>query len=163
MAILLFSGIILYCHIFHSLEAPSITAYLTSVTPTTIPLMWTSAGSVVNSYEVEWRYDGECSNVRGGSATFGGAMTSYTMERLEEYTIYSITVTAVNDIGRAVSEVATARTTAAGKIISPHVFISLISAESCGPPIQSVPLAHPSPLLLLSMGNNVIYNVTGDQ
>ena len=90
---------------------------MTSVTPTTIPLTWTSAGSIV-SYEVEWRYDGECSDVRGGRATVPGSMTSYTIEGLEEYITYSITVTAANIVGSTVSEVATVRTSEAGEVIS---------------------------------------------
>ena len=87
------------------------------MTPTTIPLTWTSAGSVVNSYEVEWRYDGECSGVRGGSATVVGSMTNYSIEGLEEYITYSITVTADNSIGSALSEIATVRTSAASKLV----------------------------------------------
>ena len=78
--------------------------------------MWTSAGSVVNSYEVEWRYDGECSGVRGDRATVGGAMSSYTIEGLEEYITYSVTVTAGNDVGSAVSETATITTSEASKM-----------------------------------------------
>ena len=58
------------------------------MTSTTIPLTWTSAGSVVNSYKIEWKYDGECSGVRGGRATLTGDMTSYTIEGLEEYITY---------------------------------------------------------------------------
>ena len=88
------------------------------MTPTTIPLMWTSAGSVVNSYEVEWRYNGECSDVRGGRATVVGSTTSYTIESLEEYITYSITITADNDISSAVSEVVAIRTSTAGEPVS---------------------------------------------
>ena len=132
-----------------SVEAPSITVAMTSVTSTTIPLLWTSGGSVVNSYEVEWRYDGECSDVRGGSATVTGGMTRYTIEDLEEYITYSITVTATNDVGSDVSEVANVRTSEAGEVISQV-------ASSCPPsavfyslqlllvlPLQLVLLAHP--------------------
>ena len=137
----------------HSVEAPSITVSHTSVTSTTIPLSWNSAGSVVNSYEIVWTYDGECSDVRGGRATVAGDMTSYTIEGVEEYITYSITVTATNNVSSAVSEVATVRTSEASEVIS-HV------ASSCPPcavfyylqlllvlPIQLVPLAHPPPSL----------------
>ena len=79
--------------------------------------MWSSAGSIVNSYEVEWNYDGECSGVRGGRATVVGSMISYTIEGLEEYITYSVTVTAGNDIGSAVSDVTTVKTSAACKLI----------------------------------------------
>ena len=90
------------------------------MTSTTIPLSWTSAGSAVNSYsyEIVWRYDGECSDVRGGRATVAGDMTSYTIEGVEEYITYIITVTATNNVGSAVSEVATVRTSEAGEVIS---------------------------------------------
>ena len=122
---------------------------LTYVTSTTIPLSWTSAGSLVNSYEIVWTYDGECSDVRGGRATLTGDMTSYTIEGVEEYSTYSITVTATNNVGSAVSEEATVRTSEAGEVISQV-------ASSCPPcavfyslqlllvlPLQLVPLAYP--------------------
>ena len=122
------------------------------MTSTTIPLTWSSAGSVVNSYEVEWRYDGECSDVRGGRVTVAGTMTNYTIEGLEEYITYSITVTATNDVGSAFS-VTTVGTSEAGEVISQV-------ANSCPPcavlyhlqlllvlPLQLVPLAHPPPSL----------------
>ena len=103
----------------HSVEAPFISVVMTSVTSTTIPLTWTSAGSVVNSYKIEWRYDdGECSIVRGGSATVAGTMTNYTIGGLKEYITYAITVTATNDAGSRVSEVATARTSESSEFIS---------------------------------------------
>ena len=91
---------------------------MTSVTSTTVPLTWTSAGLVVNGYEVEWRHNGECSDVRGGSAIAAGSMTRYTIGGLEEYITYSITVTATNDVGNAVSDVATVKTSEAGEVIS---------------------------------------------
>ena len=136
-----------------SVEAPSIAVDMTSVTSTTIPLSWTSAGSVVNSYEVVWRvYFGGCSGVRGDRVTVAGTMTNYTIEGLEEYITYSITVTATNDVGSAVN-VTTVRTSEAGEVISQV-------ANSCPPcavfyslqlllvlPLQLVPLAHPPPSL----------------
>ena len=97
-------------------EAPSITVQSSSVTPTTIPLSWTSAGSVVDSYEVMWTA-GDCPGVSGGSATVDGDTTSHTIEGLEEYITYTITVTATNAVGSAVSDQATQRTSEAGKTI----------------------------------------------
>ena len=137
-----------------SVEAPSIAVDMTSVTSTTIPLTWTSAGSIVNSYGAKWTYyDGECFDVRGGRATIAGDMTNYTIEGLEEYITYSITVTATNDVGSAVSQVAIVRTSEAGEVISQV-------ASSCPPcavvyslqlllvlPLQLVPLVHPPPSL----------------
>ena len=88
----------------------------------------------------------------GGKATAAGDMTNYTIEGLEEYITYIITVTATNDVGSAVS-VTTVRTSEAGEVISPVT-------NSCPPcavfyslqlllvlPLQLVPLAHPPPSL----------------
>ena len=107
----------------------------------------------MNSYVVEWTYDGECSDVRGGRATVVGVTTSYTIEGLEEYITYIITVTATNDVGSTVSEVVTVRTSEAGEVISQV-------ASSCPPCavcyslqlllvllLQLVPLVHPPPSL----------------
>ena len=135
-----------------SVKAPSIAVDMTSVISTTIPLTWTSAGSVVNRYEVVWIYTGGCSSMRVGRTTVAGDMTSYTIEGLEEYNTYSITVTATNNVGSAFT-VATVRTSEAGEVISQVT-------NSCPPcavfyslqlllvlPLQLVPLAHPPPSL----------------
>ena len=75
--------------------------------------------------------------MRGGSATVDG--TSYTIEGLEEYITYSITVTATNAVGSAISEVATVKTSEAGEVISQvtnscHSCCVLLSAAPSGPP-----------------------------
>ena len=99
---------------------------LTSVTSTTIPLTWTSAGSVVNSYKIKWTYNGVCPDVRGSRATVAGDMTSYTIGGLEEYITYSITVTAANNASSADSAVATVRTSEAGEVISQVVIVHVL-------------------------------------
>ena len=131
------------------IEFAQLSVTVGTTTTTSISLSWTSAGSEVDSYEVVWRYDGECSEVMGGSTIVAGTMTSYTIEGLEEYITYSITVTATNDVSSAVSEVATVRTSEAGEVISqvtnscpPYaVFYSLQLLLVL--PLQLVPLAHP--------------------
>ena len=96
-------------------EAPSVTVE-SSVTSTTIPLSWTSAGSVVDSYEVMWTAGpGDCPGVSGDSTTVDGNATNHTIEGLEEYITYTITVTATNAVGSAVSDQATQRTSEASK------------------------------------------------
>ena len=86
-------------------------------TSTTIPLTWTSAGSQVDSYEVTWERDtsGECPDVDEDSATISGSSTSYTISGLEEDSNYTITVTATNTAGSAVSVPVTAVTGEAGE------------------------------------------------
>ena len=101
-----------------TVEAPSITVDTSSINSTAIPLTWTRAGSVVNSYDVMWTPGGgECSGVSGSSASVDGDTVSHTIEGLEEYTTYTITVTATNDVGSAVSDQVTGRTSEDSKWI----------------------------------------------
>ena len=77
-----------------------------STTATTISLSWTSAGSVVDSYEVMWERDtsGECPDEDEGSTSITDGSTSHTIMEVEEDSTYTITVTASNVAGSAVSE-----------------------------------------------------------
>ena len=86
------------------------------MTATSLPVSWTSAGSVVTSYEVEWT-SGDCPDVDGGSAAVTGGTSSYTIEGLEEYITYSITVEARNAAGSAVSEPATGTTSEESELL----------------------------------------------
>ena len=69
-----------------------------STTATTISLSWTSAGSVVDSYEVMWQRDisGDCLDEDVGITTLADGSTSYTITGLEESSNYTITVIAMN-------------------------------------------------------------------
>ena len=83
-------------------EAPVLA--VASTTATNIFLSWTSAGSVVDSYEVMWQRDtsGECPDDEDTNSTsLSGSSTSYTIQDLEEDSNYIITVSASNEIGSA--------------------------------------------------------------
>ena len=88
-----------------------------STTPTTISLSWTAANGTADSYEVMWERDtsGECPDVDEGSATISGSSTSHTISGLQEDSNYTITVTATNTAGSAVSVPVTAVTWEAGE------------------------------------------------
>ena len=96
-------------------EAPVVSVGSTAAT--TISLSWTSAGSVVDSYEVVWERDtsGECSDEDVGSDTITDGSTSYTITGLEEDSSYTITVNATNAAGSAVSDPVTGMTGEAGE------------------------------------------------
>ena len=85
--------------------------------PTTISLSWTSAGSVVDSYEVMWQRDtsGDCPDEDEGSMSITDGSTSYMITELEEDSSYSITVKAMNSMGMATSNTATGVTQDARK------------------------------------------------
>ena len=93
------------------------TVMVDSTTPTTISLSWTAADGTADSYEVTWERDtsGECPDVDEGNATITGNYTSYTISGLEEDSNYTITVTATNALGIAVSVPVTAVTGEAGE------------------------------------------------
>ena len=97
-----------------SVEAPVVIVESSAVTPTSIPVRWTSGGSEGVSYDVVWSYEGDCAGITGGSDSVSGDMTSYTVEDLEEYITYSITVTAINSESSEVSQPVSGMTTEAG-------------------------------------------------
>ena len=84
------------------------TVRVSSISSTSISLSWNVPnGSVVTSYEVMWQAlsSGDEANDDGGSGTIGSiTSTSYTIQELESLTIYSVTVTVINDIGITVSQ-----------------------------------------------------------
>ena len=93
---------------------PAVTVF--TVSTTHIGIYWSvPSGSVVDSYEIMWQRDTRgCPGVTGSSVTVDGDTTSHTIEGLEEYITYTITVNATNAVGSAVSDQATQRTREAG-------------------------------------------------
>ena len=100
---------------FFPVHTPVVT--VNSMAATSISLSWTSAGSVVDSYEVMWERDtsGECPDEDEGSATIADGSISYNITELEEDSNYTITVTATNAAGSAVSDPVTGVTGEAGE------------------------------------------------
>ena len=106
----------LICYMF-AVPDPPVISVGPPTTATSISLSWTSAGSVVTSYEVMWETDdiGGCS---GGSdmdsTTITDGSTSYDIMGLEEGSSYTITVTASNSAGNS-EDTVTAMTLEAGE------------------------------------------------
>ena len=94
-----------------------------SVTPTTISLSWTTAGSVVDIYEVAWlrNTSGECPDEDEGTTAITDGSTSYNIMEVEEDSIYIITVVANNAVGSSALTVS-AMTMEAGKLVLVVVF-----------------------------------------
>ena len=94
------------------------TARILSITDTTLSLSWSvPSGITVDSYEVMWQRDtiGECRNEDEGSATITDGSTSYTITGLEEFSNYTITVTAADISGSITIDPVTGLTTEAGE------------------------------------------------
>ena len=99
-----------------------------STTATTISLSWTSAGSMVDSYEVIWQRDtsGDCPDEDVGSTTLTDGSTSYSITGLEESSNYTITVIAINANDMATSNNVTGFTRQSGIIMSLLEFVKLV-------------------------------------
>ena len=81
-------------------------------------LSWAAlSGSVVDGYEVMWERDTsrECLDVDEGSATITDGSTNYIITNLEEDSNYTVSVTAMNAAGSAVSDSVIGITEEAGK------------------------------------------------
>ena len=113
--ITVFISIRVFINAIFTVGAPEVT--VNSTTATTISLSWTSAGSVVDSYEVTWERDtsGECPDEDEGSTTITDGSTSYNITGLEEDSNYTITVNATNAAGSAVSDTITGSTGEGGE------------------------------------------------
>ena len=87
---------------------PTIT--VDSKTSTTITLSWTTSNGLAESYGVTWMRNGTVSN-----KTIGGDSTGYIIKELESNSSYTITVTATNAAGSAVSDPIIGMTRVAGE------------------------------------------------
>ena len=78
---------------------------ITTPTPQTdsISITWSQAAEdVVVNYRVSYVYSGTCPNVPASSpVTLDGTTTSYVVPGLEAFSMYTITVTAINPAGMA--------------------------------------------------------------
>ena len=123
-------------HCTHTLTAPGqpTAVMVDSTTLSTISLSWTASSGVVDSYDVMWERDisEKCPVVDEGSASITGGSTSFTITRLWGGSSYTITVTATNAAGSAVSSLVTVMLAKAGEELerwleskhSSHVFCS---------------------------------------
>ena len=113
-----------------TVQAPILS--VNSTTATTISLSWTSAGSVVDSYEVIWQRDtsGDCPNENNGSMFIADGSTSYNITRLEENSSYNITVIVRNSIGMATSNLVTGFTKESGTAMSIRVLLDQSTCNS---------------------------------
>ena len=73
---------------------------------TTISLSWSTPNGIDANIVVIWKRNTseECSDEDGGNTTVTDGSTSYSIENLEEGSSYTITVTATNAAGSAVSD-----------------------------------------------------------
>ena len=95
-----------------------------TTTPFTIPLTLNTVGSVVDSYVVMWKraISEKCHDLDEESVTITNG-TNYTVKELQGDSNYTITVTATNAAGSAVSVPVTAVTGEAGEGLVTLIFL----------------------------------------
>ena len=114
----LLNSYVLHFSLYSTWSVPGMPiANVSSATATTISLSWSVPNSSVDNYVVTWKRDnaGECPVKHEGNRHITDGSLSYTIEQLEEDSNYTITLTAVNAAGRAVSVPVTGMTKEAGK------------------------------------------------
>ena len=89
-----------------------------SQSATSIDLTWApELGEVVMSYKVTFSYQGPCSGFTDSdNITVESASQSHTLTGRQEFSSYTVSVTALNDGGRSTSQTRTVTTMSAGKI-----------------------------------------------
>ena len=73
-----------------------------SQSPTSITLTWTQPeGEIVNSYEMVFSYQGPCDFTHTNIITVNSTTRQYTLTGLQEFSTYTVNITAVNVGGRS--------------------------------------------------------------
>ena len=107
-----------------------IVAMAVSQYPTFITLNWTQPeGEIVNSYELVFSYQEPCDRFTHTSTiTVEGVTRQYTLTGLQEFSTYTINMTAVNGGGRSAVTSQSVTTIAAGRSYFSSVLVSTTSS-----------------------------------
>ena len=100
-------------------STPTITMAV-SQSPTTITLNWTQPeGEIVNSYELVFSYQGPCDRfTHTSTTTVDGTTRQYTLTGLQQFSTYTINITAANVGGRSAVTSQSVTTRAAARLYS---------------------------------------------
>ena len=119
---------------------------LLSQSPTSITLSWEQpAGDVVDTYNIVYTVQGGCSDYtqpENMATVNDGTAREYTLQNLQEFSCYNISVTAVNGGGSSPAATATATTAPSGDYIT----------LNCQFPVHKIILYIPQlPVVLLNL------------
>eukprot|EP00731_Ephydatia_muelleri_P019106 Em0011g1146a len=79
-------------------STPSLT--ITQVTSTSITVMWSQPGGEIGTtYTLSYTYQGPCAGAGGGGSVSVGTATQYTITGLQEFSAYTLTITASIGVG----------------------------------------------------------------
>ena len=109
-----------------------------SQSPTSITLSWEQpAGDIVDRYDIVYTYLGGCSDYtqpENMTTVIDGTAREYTLQNLQEFSDYNITIAAVNYAGQSIQTKLTAPTQLAGRYsymlsVLLHSLVSLFSSQ----------------------------------
>ena len=104
-----------------------------SQSPTSINFTWTQPeGEIVDSYEVSFSYQGPCSGFNHtNTTTVNGTTRQYTLTGLQEFSNYTVTITAVNTaLQAAAMETITLSTTATSVFYHHTLYVGVPSCNT---------------------------------
>ena len=98
-----------------------------SQSSTSLTLTWTQPeGEIVNSYEMVFSYQGPCDSfTHTSTTTVDGTTRQYTLTRLQEFSTYTVNITAANVGGRSAVTSQSVTTRADGRSYMYSVLILL--------------------------------------
>ena len=98
-------------------STPTVTLAV-SQSSTSITLTWTQPeGEIVNSFELAFSYQGPCDRfTQANTTTVNGTTRQYTLTGLQQFSTYTINITAANDGGRSAVTSQSVTTRVAGRL-----------------------------------------------
>ena len=101
----------------HSTSVPSTPSLtIAQVTSTSITVMWSQPGGEVGTtYTLSYTYQGPCAGAGGGGSVSVGNATQYTITGLQEFSAYTLTITASIGVGSSPPASVLVNTSSAGE------------------------------------------------
>ena len=138
----------------HSTSVPSTPSLtIAQVTSTSITVMWSQPGGEIGTtYTLSYTYQGPCAGAGGGGSVSVGNATQYTITGLQEFSVYTLTITASIGVGSSPPASVLVNTSSAGESDG------LITRWST--PFPSLPTAPSAPPNNLAEATKTSTNVT---
>eukprot|EP00731_Ephydatia_muelleri_P018842 Em0011g882a len=111
------------------LSTPSLT--IAQVTTTSITVMWSQPGGEIGpTYILSYTYQGPCAGAGGDGSVSVGNATQYTITGLQEFSVYTITITASIGVGSSPPASVLVNTSSAAPSAPPNNLIEVTKTSS---------------------------------
>eukprot|EP00731_Ephydatia_muelleri_P019086 Em0011g1126a len=110
-------------------STPSLTT--TQITSTSITVMWSQPrGEIGTTYTLSYTYQGPCAGAGGGGSVSVGNATQYTITGLQEFSAYTLTITASIGVGSSPPASVLVNTSSAAPSAPPNNLTEVIKTSS---------------------------------